>query len=285
MDHKPVLTDKVMQYLDPQPGKIIIDGTLDGCGHSQEISKRLQGNGLIIGIEIDKDLVKQAIKKNIRGLIVEKNNYKNMKEVIAKHNIRSVDGVLLDFGMSSWHLEESGRGFSFQRNEPLDMRFSHEEEKTAASIINSLPENDLADIFQQYGEERHARKIAHAIVATRKHERIIQTQQLVEIVRRCTPRAFFRTHSTTKIFQALRIAVNDELNNVRAGIQAAMEVVKPGGRVVAISFHSLEDRIVKSAFRTWGTVLTKKGVSASRAEQLLNPRSRSARLRAWENKS
>jgi len=282
MIHKPVLVHEVIEYLKPKPGMIIVDGTLNGGGHSKAMLEHTQGKVTIIGIEIDRHIAAHIKKEHIKGLTVENENYKNMKSVLHKHNIEKVDGVLFDFGLSSWHLDESGRGFTFRGEEPLDMRFTSEEETTAASLVNSLTESQLADLFFEYGDEPRARKVAKAIVSTRKHERIITTAQLVSIINACI-QTRSKIHPATRIFQALRIAVNNELNNVRAGIQTAMDSVKPHGRVVAISFHSLEDRIVKSAFRSRGTELTKKGLSAGVAEIKNNPRARSARLRAWEN--
>ncbi|MDA1334656.1 MAG: 16S rRNA (cytosine(1402)-N(4))-methyltransferase RsmH [bacterium] len=284
MEHKSVLMVEVMQFLDPKPGKTFIDATLNGGGHTSEMSRLMKGKGTILGIERDPEIVKIIKKKDIPGLVVEEGNYTNMAEFVRRHKLEKIDGILFDLGLSSWHLDESGRGFTFRDNEPLDMRFSPKEKgQTAAELVNSLPEVELADIFHKYGEERESRKYARAIVKARKEKRIVTTGQLAEVIERSSRKTWrTRIHPATRVFQALRIAVNEELESVRLGIEAAMELVRPGGVVVAISFHSLEDRIVKNAFRARGEVLTKKIVTPSAGELADNPRSRSSKLRAWK---
>ena len=281
MIHEPVLVEKVMEFLNIQEGGTYIDATLNGGGHAREILKRVGPTGRVLGIERDgaiADLIKQ---KKIHNLIVEENNYIEMKNSAVKHGIKKIDGILFDFGLSSWHFESSGRGFSFSRDEVLDMRFSQKEPVTAAEIINSAPERTLAEIFSSFWEIRSARSLAHAIVIARKQKRIVTTGELSALAAK-----FIRggkTNPATKVFQALRIAVNQELDAMRLGLEAAMALVAPGGRVVAISFHSLEDRIVKNMFRTRGHILTKRPLVVSHEEMQKNPRSRSAKLRAWEN--
>jgi 16S rRNA (cytosine1402-N4)-methyltransferase len=281
MIHIPVLVEEVLEQLNIQPGKTYIDATLDGGGHAREMLKRLGPKGKVLGIERDEKLALYIKKQNIKNLIIEAENYIHMAQLAQKHNIGEVHGVLFDFGLSSWHLEESGRGFSFNRDEVLDMRFSRKETITAASIINSYSADDLSHIFSSFGEVRGAHSFARAIVTERKKKRIITTGQLADIAKKYIHGG--KAHPATRIFQALRIAVNQELDAMRLGLEAAMKLVAPGGRVVAISFHSLEDRIVKNAFRAAGHILTKKPIIASRAELSVNPRARSAKLRAWEN--
>lgn len=274
--HEPVLVREVMQYLQVKKGGWYIDATMNGGGHTNEILKQAGRGGGVLGIERDPELIKKAKQKNGINLIVEESNYTNMEQLAKKHNLTTIDGILFDFGLSSWHLDASGRGFSFRRDEVLDMRFSQKDAETAAEIVNTYSESNLADIFMSYGEVRQARRVAHAITEARKKARILTTSDLVKICKRITPKG------TAMVFQALRIAVNKELEAVQLGIAAAMRLVAPGGRIVAISFHSLEDRIVKNAFRTSGIVLTKKPVCASRDEMVKNPRAGSAKLRAWE---
>ncbi len=273
MIHIPVLTKEVLTYLSPRKGGTYIDATLDGGGHTRAILKQIGPQGKVLGIEWDGEIAHIIKKEKIPNLIVVEDSYTNMSQIAVQHKIRKVDGVLFDFGMSSWHVEASGKGFSFMRDEVLDMRYSPRTKITAAEIINTYSEQKLADLFWRFGEERGARRIAKAIVNARKVSRIITTSDLVRVI----------SVRPTKVFQALRIAVNDELNNVTEGLRVAMGLVREEGRVVAISFHSLEDRIVKQLFAVSGRVLTKKVVTSSRSEILDNPRARSARLRAWEN--
>ncbi len=279
--HEPVLLNEVMQYLNIKKGGIYIDATMNGGGHTQEILRRVGSKGTVLGIDRDGVLVDRIKKQQIKGLIAEEGNYIHMKEFAEKNRLENVQGILFDFGYSSWHIEESQRGFSFMRDEVLDMRFSTRETTTAASIVNGYSMSELAKIFKEYGEMRYAHTIARAIVQERKHGRILTTGKLIEIAKKYIHGG--KIHPATQLFQALRIAVNQELDAVRLGILAAMRLVAPGGRVVAISFHSLEDRIVKNTFRESGSVITKKPVSATREEIIQNPRARSAKLRAWEN--
>lgn len=279
MIHAPVLLKETMDYLNIRPGTYI-DSTLNGGGHAQEILNRLGDRGTVLGIECDPKLVQKIKQKKIKGLIVEEGNYIDMETLARKHHITSVDGILFDFGMSSWHIDSSGRGFSFQRNEVLDMRYSSQDQPTAAVLINTLSRERLIKIFKEYGEEHNAVRIAGAIIKARKEKRILTTNELVSIITSVTKAA--KKHPATKIFQALRIAVNNELEAIREGLAAAMRLVSPGGHVVAISFHSLEDRIVKQTFKSAAMMLTRKPIRAGKAEQHANPRSRSALLRAWE---
>ncbi|MEK7576349.1 MAG: 16S rRNA (cytosine(1402)-N(4))-methyltransferase RsmH [Patescibacteria group bacterium] len=279
--HEPVLLEEVIKYLDIKKNGVYIDATMNGGGHAQEILKRVGSKGTVLGIDRDEKLVNRIKKQHIKGLIAEEGNYIHMAQLAEKNHLQNIQGVLFDFGLSSWHLEQSHRGFSFMRDEVLDMRFSESDAITAAHIVNSYSEAELAKIFKLYGEMRYAHMLARAIVQERKSERILTTGRLVDIAKKYIRGG--KTHPATQLFQALRIAVNQELDAVRLGIIAAMRLVAPGGRVAAISFHSLEDRIVKNTFREFGQIITKKPILGTREEIIRNPRSRSAKLRAWEN--
>ncbi|MBI2052948.1 MAG: 16S rRNA (cytosine(1402)-N(4))-methyltransferase RsmH [Candidatus Ryanbacteria bacterium] len=281
--HKPVLVKEAMEYLQVKKGGVYLDATLDGGGHARAILAH--GAGRVLGIERDPEIVRMVKKEHIPHLEVEESSYVNMEALATRRHIKNIDGILFDFGLSSWHLESSRRGFSFLRDEALDMRFSNKEKVTAAEIINTRSVAELTEIFREYGEERLASRVAHAIVKARKQGRIMTTSHLYKIISGVLPR-YSAKNPAAKIFQALRIAVNRELENIEMGIKAALRLVRPGGRVAAISFHSLEDRIVKNAFRndTGGFAVTKKPVTPSQRELRENPRARSARLRAWEKK-
>lgn len=282
MIHKPVLTAEVMEYLQPRHGGIYIDATLGGGGHARAILEKIGPDGTVLGIEQDPEIAEKIKKEHIKHLIIENASYITMEQLATSHKLNHIDGVLFDFGMNSWHVDASGRGFSFQKDEVLDMRFDPANTTSAAHIINQSTAHELEDIFRTYGEERRARQIAEAIVDERKNGRILTTERLVSIISRIVPKS--AKHPATRVFQALRIAVNRELDNVAEGLATAFRLVVPGGRVVAIAFHSLEDRVVKQVMRSTdgGIMLTKKAVHATRAEYLENPRSRSAVLRAWE---
>jgi len=295
MIHIPVLQKEVLQYLDPKPNENFIDATIDGGGHTAAILGKIKPNGKMLGIEIDPEIYQKLKSKNLDRLVLTNDSYVNLKSILEKNqtgrsapcnssgikNFRPVDGILFDLGMSSWHLEESGRGFSFMRNEPLDMRYSLENNLTAEKIINNYSQEEIEKILKEYGEERFARRIAKRII---KERPVKTTLQLVEIIKRVIM-GRTKINSATRTFQALRIAVNDELNNLRKVLPQTIEVLAPGGKIVIISFHSLEDRIVKKFFKEEfkkGSleILTKKPVRPSKEEIKINPRSRSAKLRA-----
>ncbi len=293
--HIPVLVDEVIQYLDPKSNENFIDATIDGGGHTMAILEKNKPEGKVLGIDLDKTLL-ENLKFKIKNLhlenrvILAQGNFKNLKEII-KNTCpdwnQKVNGVLFDLGMSSWQLEESGKGFSFKRNEPLDMRFDSSQELTAKDIVNYWPEYEIEKILREYSEERYARKIAKEIVSERQKKPIFTTFELVEVIKKAVPRNYERgrIHPATRTFQALRIATNQELENLRLVLPQAMEVLKENGRIVVISFHSLEDRIVKNFFREKAKeeklkILTKKPVRASEEEIQKNPRAHSAKLRA-----
>ena len=292
MNHTPVLYDDVMRLLKPTEGRAFLDATTDGGGHARGIIAAMPKDAIFVGIDRDKTMIDRlsAEFSNDGRVRLIVGNFRDLQK-IAERYADYFDGILFDLGMSSLQLEESGRGFSFQKDEPLLMTYGTEPEPdqpTAAVIVNGWTENDIADILHRYGEERFARPIARAIAKARKAKRITTTQELVRVIEEAVPVRYRRgrLHFATRTFQALRIAVNDELNALSKGLEGAVTVLAPGGRLVVISFHSLEDRIVKnflrdSAKNELGTVLTKKPVVALAAEVRSNPRARSAKLRAF----
>jgi len=285
MNHIPVLQKQVLEYLNPKPNENFIDATFGAGGHSAAILKENGPHGKILGIELDAELLKIAELR--KRLILAQGNFVNLKEIVENNNFKNISGILIDLGFSSWHIEKSGRGFSFQKNEPLDMRFSSDSDLTAKEILNQWPEKEIENILKEYGEERFAKRIAKKIYEVRKIKSINTTFELVGIIKKSVPKWYQRQriNPATRTFQALRIAVNDELNNLRKFLPQALEILNPDGRLVIISFHSLEDRIVKNFFRKKKRqglvkVLTKKPVRPDREEIKINPRSRSAKLRA-----
>lgn len=287
MKHNPVLIREVIECLNPRPDENFVDCTLGFAGHSKAILERIKPNGRVLGIEWDNEVCEKTGKDGIERLIVINDSYANLKEIVERNDFCPVDGILLDLGISSWDLEESGRGFSFQRDEPLDMRYGKSRDLTAREIVNKWTEEELAEIIREYGQERFARNIAKNIIDTRRKQPVETTFQLVEVIRKSFPRGykFGRQHFATKTFQALRIAVNDELENLKAVMPQAMEILARGGRLAIISFHSSEDRLVKNFLRNRQKqnslrILTKKPVVASSAEIKENPRARSAKLRS-----
>ena len=285
--HIPVLKNEVIQYLDLQPNENFIDCTLGFAGHSKAILERNGPSGRVLGIEWDSEVCEKIAKEGIGRLIVVNDSYVNLQEIVRRENFQPINGILLDLGLSSWDFENSGRGFSFQKDEPLDMRYSKNQDLTAQEIINKWPEQNLAEIFRDYGQERFARNIAEKIVDVRRQQPIETTFQLIEAIRKGFPRSykFGKAHFATKIFQALRIAVNDELGNLRNVLPQAVEALAKGGRLAVISFQSLEDRIVKNFFKEEQQkntikIITKKPIAVSLSEMQKNPRARSAKLRA-----
>lgn len=280
--HQPVLLREALTWLDPQLGQIIVDATIGAGGHSQAIAERLGANGQLIGLDRDASMLELA-RPRIIGCQVAlvHGNFEELRAILDRLGIDRVDAVLADLGFASDQMDRAERGFSFQQPGPLDMRLDTSERETAADLVASLSERELADVFWHYGEERFSRRIARRIVATRTSEPITTTTQLADLVRRCVPRSG-KIDPATRVFQALRIAVNDELGALDR-LQADLpKCLRPGGRAVIISFHSLEDRRVKRAFRNreqW-EALVRKPVTASEAEMEGNPRARSAKLRA-----
>ena len=290
--HIPVLKKEVLFYLNCGPGKIFVDGTVGGGGHTQAILEASAPNGFVIGLDVDGEALIQAKKKLApygERYILKKGNYARGREILSGLNIEKVDGFLLDLGISSLQLAAPERGFSFLHPGPLDMRMDNTASVTASQIINRWSQKRIAEIIKQYGEERWANRIARKITETRVKMPIKTTTQLAEIVANAIPRRNWprHIHPATRTFQALRIVVNQELENLKQFLNQVLSLLAPKGRVVIISFHSLEDRLVKNAFRNWAKegkvqLLTKKPVQPSREELAMNPRARSAKLRAIE---
>jgi len=292
--HIPVLQKEVLKHLEPGPNQNFIDCTIGEGGHSAAILEKNAPKGKVLGIELDPELYEklQAAKLKVKNeklknrLILVNDSFVNLKEIVRRERFLAVSGILFDLGMSSWHLEESLRGFSFFKNEPLDMRYNPQNPLTAEKIVNYWSKSEMEKILREYGEERFAKKIAEKIVETRKSKQIRTTSQLVEIIKESVPSRYQhqKIHFATRTFQALRITVNDELNNLEKAFPQALEILKPGGRLVVIAFHSLEDRIVKNFYRNSSPeklkILTKKPVRPSPEEIKINPRARSAKLRA-----
>jgi len=287
--HVPVLVEEVMTFLRCEPGRTIVDATLGGGGHASEILKRTAPDGVVIGMEWDEEALSQARNTLMpfgdRAKIFRE-NFIHLSDFI---KAESVDGMLLDLGLSSIQVEKAERGFSFKGEGPLDMRMDQRLDHTAADLINRLSLEELEDTLFRFGEERWAKRIARAIVQEREREPIETTQTLRKIVHRAIPRRFHfrRIDPATRTFQAFRIRVNEELDNLGKILETGWKVLKKGGRICIISFHSLEDRMVKETFRRLEKqgemrLLTKKPVTPSEEEQRKNPRSRSAKLRCAE---
>jgi 16S rRNA (cytosine1402-N4)-methyltransferase len=284
--HASVLLDECMHYLAPQAGKIYVDGTLGLGGHTEAILEHSAPDGKVIAFEWDEDAIRRSTERlqNYKDrLTIMRRNFAEIGEGLGELEVGEIDGLLIDIGLSSLQLDMGQRGFSFQRDENLDMRMDSRREITAGSILATCTEQELADIFYYYGEERQARPIASAIVQYRVKEEIRTTKQLVSIVAHAVPKRFHpkKIHVATKVFQALRIAVNTELENLARILDEGVQFLRPGASFCVISFHSLEDRVVKRKFKNNELldVLTVKPVKPSPEEVAVNPRSRSARLR------
>jgi 16S rRNA (cytosine1402-N4)-methyltransferase len=284
--HIPVLAEEVIEWLHPQPGQILVDGTLGGGGHTRLLADRIGGEaGFVLALDRDPAAI-AAAERNLAGLPVKvaPANFSEVPSVLDELQIDRVDGVVLDLGLSSDQLADRQRGFSFDSDGPLDLRFDPEDGEPASQLIHRLSERELADVIYQYGEERFSRRIARRIVEQRTEGPIKTARELANLVRRCVPRSADKIDPATRTFQALRIAVNQELESLDKALRVIPDRLKPGGRLAIISFHSLEDRRVKEAFRTdlRLTPLTKKPVRPSETEVHRNPRSRSAKLRVAE---
>ncbi len=282
--HVPVLLDEIVHWLEPQPGRVLVDGTLGGGGHTRALAERVCPGGRVISLDRDPAAIEAAVP-SLSGLPVElvHANFANLTEVLAELAIAEVDGVVLDLGLSSDQLVDESRGFSFSADGPLDLRFDPTRGEPASRLVNRLSADSLADLIYRYGEERYSRRIARAVVETRRREPIRTAADLAELVRRVVPRS--RTAGSidpaTRTFQALRIAVNDELKWLEVALRRTASLLRPGGRFAVISFHSLEDRRVKEEFRSNFAyeVLTRRPVTPTPGEIERNPRSRSAKLR------
>jgi 16S rRNA (cytosine1402-N4)-methyltransferase len=279
--HVPVLADAVVRLLDPRPGEVWVDCTTGGGGHARMVAERVGPTGRVVGLDQDPTMLARAAPQ-LAGLPVElaHANFDQLPAVLANRGLTRVDGVLADLGFASDQMDAAGRGLSFRADGPLDMRLDPTAGRTAADLVNTLSEAGLADVFFEYGEERHSRRVARRVAERRAERPFETTADLAEVVRRSVPRSG-GIDPATRVFQALRIAVNDELGALDRLLAALPGLVRAGGRAGVISFHSLEDRRVKQAFRTpgvWAPV-TKKPVEADAEELARNPRSRSAKLR------
>lgn len=285
--HVPVLCYEVMAALDARAGQTFVDGTLGAGGHARRLAERVGPSGLVVALDRDPSAL-AAAERSLAGLPIKlvHADYRELPQVLRELKIAAVDGILLDLGLSSDQLADPGRGFSFDAEGPLDLRFDPDIGEPAWQLLTRLDEKQLADLIYQYGEERFSRRIARNIVAARTRESIRTAAQVADIVRRSVPRPRTRQwiDAATRTFQALRIAVNDELGALRTAMKEFPDCLAPGGRLAVISFHSLEDRIVKEAFRDDPRYkpLTKKPIRPSEAEVGRNPRARSAKLRVAE---
>ena len=305
--HKPVMLAEVLSFLQPQSGQTFIDCTVGGGGHALEIVKRILPGGKLVGIDRDEEALRAAaqyLEPYSENVIFEKGNFADLEAIAGGLGIQTVDGVLFDLGVSSRQLESAERGFSFRYDAPLDMRMDTAQAVTARELVNSMSERRLAELIWKFGEERWAKRIAKFIADRRARQPIRTTSELVGIILAAIP-AGARTetiHPATRTFQALRIAVNQELESLQAGLDAAIRLLAQSGRACVLSYHSLEDRIVKQAFAKHAgrcvcpsalpvcacgakksiKILTKRPVVPSEDEVCANPRARSARLRAAE---
>lgn len=286
MEHLPVLLKEVLKYLDPRPGQNFVDCTFGFGGHALAILKKIKPAGKVLGIDSDKETLAQTEKR--KNLILAQGNFADLERIVKEQKFQPINGILFDLGVSSWQIDKSRRGFSFQKDEPLDMRLDPGKNNlTAGQIVSSWEETELKKIFQEYGEERFSGRIARAICSIRQNKKIETTSQLVKIIKQAVPGRFQhgKRHFATRIFQSLRIAVNDELNNLESALNQSLDILESNGRLAVISFHSLEDRIVKNFFREQARknnlkILTKKPVQPTEQEIKDNKRSRSAKLRA-----
>lgn len=287
--HVPVLRDEVLKWLQPAPTGLYVDGTLGLGGHAQAILVQTAPTGRLIGFEWDEDAAGKAATRltpYTERLRIVHASYAELVPELARLEVGVIDGLIADLGVSSLQLDEAERGFSFRTESALDMRMDRRRPLTAAELVARLSEEQLADIFYHYGEERQARRIARFLVQARQEEPVTTTGQLAAIVAAAIPRKYHppRVHVATKVFQALRIAVNGELDNLTRLLTTAPEVLKPGARICIITFHSLEDRMVKQAFAQNPAyrVLTKRPIEPSVEEIERNSRARSAKLRVAE---
>ncbi len=314
--HTPVLLDEILDALNPQPGKTILDATLGGGGHSLALAQRLQPTGTLIGLDRDTDALQAAQSRldsvqNFVSIILVHSAFGNMETALATNNAiknRKLDGILFDLGVSS-HQLDTQRGFSFRRDENLDMRMNQSEGESAGDVVRGASAAELERIFREYGEERWAKRIAQVIVERRAKQPIETTAQLAQVVEQSVPRKAWPRdiHVATRVFQALRIAVNQELEQLQTGLEAALDRLAPGGRIAVISYHSLEDRIVKHAFAEAAgqgasapgyspaafvtatreptlRLVTRKPIVPTETEIARNPRARSAKLRVAERR-
>lgn len=288
--HTPVLLKEILEIFDPKPGQTYIDATVNGGGHARAIAQRIGEKGRILGIDWDCELIGRIKrqKSGIKNIEFICGNYRDIKKIATENNFEKPAGILFDLGFSSYQIESSGRGFSFRRDEPLDMRYDISENRpTAEEIVNHWSRERIEKILREYSEERFSRKIAWRIESERKIKKISSSAELARIIEWSIPRKFWprAIHPATRTFQALRIAVNSEFENIEMGLAAAAKLLAVKGTLVVISFHSLEDKLVKKIFKESSgsadyQIITPKPVKSSPAEIQQNPRARSALLRA-----
>lgn len=282
--HKPVLLKEVLEYLDPREGDVVVDATFGFGGHSREILRKIGSAGKLVAIEKDAEILSYDKDEfTAKNVYLINDDFENVSEILEKLKIKKINRVLFDLGISSYHLDESGRGFSFQKDEVLDMRISRTQQYQASDLVNSLSEKELADLIYTLSDEYNSRRIAKAIIGARRKQRITTSMRLKEIIETVVKRSS-KISPATKTFQALRIATNDELKKIIATLPKIIEFLAKDGRIAVISFHSGEDRIVKNIFKSLKeegkvTILTKKPFVATEQEIKDNPRSRSAKLR------
>lgn len=306
--HIPAMLNEVVNYLNCRPGNVYVDGTIGGCGHARAICEKIFPGGRFIGIDQDIDAISNAetvLKDYTSNIHLFHGNFISLPEFLTQLEIDRVDGILLDLGLSLHHIENSGRGFSFRKDEPLDMRMDIQSPQTAENLINNLSQVELQKLFKEYGEERRAKQIARKIIKIRRQKKIQTSKQLAQIIVDSIPaQAAFKQkiHPATRVFMALRIAVNRELERLETFLEYAVDLLNPGGRLCVLAFHSLEDRIVKQRFKSLEKgctcppqlpqcvcgqepqlrILTKKVVRPTAEEIAANPKARSTRLRAAE---
>ncbi len=302
--HIPVMLNEVIEHLITKKDGIYVDGTLGGGGHAEKICEQIEFNGTLIGIDADTDAIHEAGKRlqrfNTKVQLVN-DNTAHIAHILRSRNISTIHGLLLDLGVSSFQLDDASKGFSFRGNERLDMRMDRQQSLDAHSVVNTYDEEELADVIYHYGEERLSRRIARRIVNRREKEPIETTGQLASIIESVVG-GKFAVKSLARVFQSIRIEVNDELHRLQAMLNDSLQFLTTGGRIIVISYHSLEDRIVKTFFNECAAktipsgnkfqpdtpripelrVITKKPLEAAAAEQKLNPRSRSAKMRVAE---
>ncbi|ACB84879.1 16S rRNA (cytosine(1402)-N(4))-methyltransferase RsmH [Natranaerobius thermophilus] len=306
-NHEPVMIEKTIELLKPESAQVIVDGTMGGAGHSLRIINSLPPEGILVGIDQDPDAYeagKSLLEAYGNKAKVFNDNFVNIKHICERIGIHYVDGILLDLGVSSYQLDNKDRGFTYQENAPLDMRMDKSQKITASEVVNTYSEQKLAEIIREYGEEKWAQRIAQFIVQARQDQEINTTQELVKVIKAAIPKGARKSgpHPAKRTFQALRIHVNGELDSLRTAIQEGIRLLRGKGRFVVITFHSLEDRIVKQEFKKLAQtcvcptklpicqckgeatvkLLTKKPLLPSQGEIEINPRARSAKLRAVE---
>lgn len=304
--HKSVLLNECIDNLNIKANNIYVDGTLGGGGHSYEILKKLNNTGMLIGVDRDCDAIKAAKERlsKFSNFEVVHDNHANILNILKKLNIEGVDGILLDLGVSSYQLDEASRGFSYMHDAPLDMRMNREDKLSAYNVVNEYSEESLTKIFFDYGEEKYSRSIAKKIVEKRQEKSIETTLELVEIIKKAMPKKALneKQHPAKRVFQAIRIEVNEELTKLKQAVIDSVMALNDGGRLAIITFHSLEDKIVKHTyeelvgkctcpsdfpvcvcnFKSYGKVVNKKPIISDEKELQENPRARSAKLRVFE---